>query len=324
MIYVYSKPDMIILSDRSRDLKQDLDEYEENDVFKDTNLLFTLDIDFNDSYIRNNLRRWIILDSAEKDSITCYKNKPIIIDWLRNIKDEGVSQSHPLNYTPKLVLESEKNNIINNFLQTKSFLVQNHIVSDEEPKDTNIKKDMLKYNCDVYNYLEEVYPKLVNIILEYTLLGEKKKTAIQEFYRLKTRENQMSYLRSNGNIEVADLVDFLPDWCIFGLLISEDCLRKSNEKSDADLPEFKNKKKIDDKDFLRRHKDILVRNEIFKSFGINEIWTGAQIKSKIREIYSQFEYTEGKPRISEINKYFEVNKTRQGYRIGFRKLTKYN
>ena len=89
MIYVYSKPDMIILSDRSRDLKQDLDEYEENDVFKDTNLLFTLDIDFNDSYIRNNLRRWIILDSAEKDSITCYKNKPIIIDWLRNIKDEG-------------------------------------------------------------------------------------------------------------------------------------------------------------------------------------------------------------------------------------------
>jgi hypothetical protein len=283
-----------------------------------------LDVDFNDSFIINNLRRWLILWINNRSNVRCYKNKSAIIDWLRSIKEEGTCKVRPLNYTPKLILSSEKKKLIETFMKTKDFLVKNSIVEDETPRDTKIKEDMIKYDCDVYNYLEELYPRLINIVTEYTLLGEKKKSVLNDFYNIKTRDNQITYLRNNGEVEVSDLVDFLPDWCVFGLLISEEDLRKSNEKYESDLPEFRNKKKIDDKDFLRRHKDILVREEVFRAFGINEVWSGSDIKEKIREIYSSYEYTEGKPRISEINKYFDVNKTRQGYRIGFRKLIKYN
>lgn len=326
MIYIYSNrnKNIIILSSFQRDLKQDEDEINDSDdIFKESNLLFTLDVDFNNQYIKDNLRRWLILWIKE-DNFRCYKYRESIITWLKNIKEDGISNGRLLNYTPKLILEGERKRLINSFLDTKSFLVKNHIVEDESPVSTPVTEDMIEYNCDVYNYLEEVYPRLSNIISEYSMLGEKKKIAIHEFYGLKTRENQIAYLRTNGNIDVADLVDFLPDWCVFGLLISEDRLRKTNEKNDSDMPEFRNKNKIDDKDFLRRHKDSLIRAEIFRSFGINEVWTGNQIKEKIREIYALYEYTDGKPRISEINKYFEVNKTRQGYRIGFRKLTQYS
>jgi hypothetical protein len=317
---------MIILTDTLRDLKQDLDECDTtNDLLNNSDLLFSLDLDFNNPYIQNNLRRWCMLwINFQKDGIKCFKYRGFIIDWLRGIKDEGVSSSRPLNYTPKLVLESEKTRVMKNFFETKSFLIKNNIIENEPARKTDMTEDLIKYDCDIYNYLEELYPNLVNIVLEYDMLGEKKKNMIKDFYEIKTRDNQISFLRNNGEVEITDLADFLPDWCIFSLLISEDDLRKSNEKNLGDLPEFRNKKKIDDKDFLRHHKDLLIREEIFKSFGINEVWSGAKIKEKIREIYTQFEYTEGKPRISEINKYFEVNKTRQGYRIGFRKLIKYN
>lgn len=327
MIYVYKKlNEEIILTDHVRDLKQDLDESvaDKDDFLKNSNLLFTLDIDFNNSYINNNLRRWLVLWKDNTDHVKHYKYRKIIIDWLKSIKEEGIDRNRPLNYTPKLILNSEKNKLIDSFYQTKSFLVKNNIISDESPRESKVTKDHIKYDCDVYNYLEEIYPKLTNIVVEYTLLSEKKKIALQDFYKIKTRDNQISFLRENGDIDVTDIADFLPDWCIFNLLISEENLRKSNEKSDIDLPEFKNKRKIDDKDFLRRHKDVLVREEVFKAFGINEVWSGNRIKEKIKEIYTLYEYTEGKPRISEINKYFEVNKTRQGYRIGFRKLIKYS
>lgn len=327
MIYVYDKPgQMIILTNYQRDLMQNQDETitsEKDNLLNNSDFLFTLNYEFDNQYIQNNLRRWNILWIDVPEGSRCYKHKESIINWLKDIKESGLDKNRPLNYTPKLVLSGEKDRIVKNFLETKSFLVKNNIITDEQPRETNMSEDLIKYDCDIYNYLEELYPNLASVVLSYNLLGEKKKSIIENFYNIKTRDNQITYLRNNGEDDVADLADFLPDWCIFSLLISENDLRKSNEKDPNEQPEFKNKKKIDDKDFLRNHKDVLVREEIFKTFGINEVWPGSRIKDKIREIYKQFEYTEGKPRISEINKYFDVNKTRQGYRIGFRKLTKY-
>ena len=326
MIYVFSKPEeLIILSSNPRDLKQNQEEYlgEDESPLRNSNLLFTIDLDFDNDFIRNNLRRWLILWEDNTENVRFYKYKQTIIDWLRSIRDEGISSSRPLNYNPKLVLKSEKEKLIKSFLDTKSFLIKNNIIKDELARKININADKLIYDCDVYNYLDELYPNLSEIIIEYSLLSDKKKSLIQKFYDIKTREGQIAFLRENGDVNVSEIATFLPDWCIFGLLISEEDLRKSNEKWD-NLPEFRNKKKIDNKDFLRLHKDFLVREEIFKSFKINEVWAGDQIKNKIREIYRKYEYTDGKPRISEINKYFEVNKTRQGYRIGYRKLTKYS
>jgi hypothetical protein len=324
MIYVYSKPgEMIILSNNPRDLKQDVDEdISDESPLQNSNLLFTIDLDFDNAFIKNNLRRWLILWRNNTNNIRFYKYKPIIVDWLRSIRDEGISSSRPLNYNPKLILNSEKERLIKSFLETKSLLVKNNIIKDESAVDTKIDMSMLEFDCDVYNYLDELYPNLSETIIEYSLLSDKKKSILQKFYDIKTRDSQISYLRNNGDVNISEIASFLPDWCIFGLLVSEDDLRKSNEKWD-NLPEFRNKKKIDNKDFLRLHKDLLVRNEVFRSFKINEVWVGDKIKEKIREIYQKFEYTDGKPRISEINKYFEVNKTRQGYRIGYRKLTKY-
>lgn len=326
MIYVYSKPEeMIILSSNPRDLKQNQEEYlgDDESPLRNSNLLFTIDLDFDNDFIRNNLRRWLILWEDNTENVRFYKYKQTIIDWLRSIRDEGILSSRPLNYNPKLVLKSEKEKLIKSFLDTKSFLIKNNIIKDELARKIDINADKLTYDCDVYNYLDELYPNLSEIIIEYSLLSDKKKSLIQKFYDIKTREGQIAFLRDNGDVNIPEIATFLPDWCIFGLLISEEDLRKSNEKWD-NLPEFRNKKKIDNKDFLRLHKDFLVREEIFKSFKINEVWAGDQIKNKIREIYRKYEYTDGKPRISEINKYFEVNKTRQGYRIGYRKLTKYS
>ena len=154
MIYIYSNRDknIIILSSFQRDLKQDEDEVSDSeDIFKESNLLFTLDVDFNNQYIKDNLRRWLILWIKE-DNFRCYKYRECIITWLRNIKEDGISNGRLLNYTPKLILEGERKRLINSFLDTKSFLVKNHIVEDESPVNTPVTEDMIEYNCDVYNY----------------------------------------------------------------------------------------------------------------------------------------------------------------------------
>lgn len=312
MIYVYKKDNSIILSQISRNIE---DSYEnENDEFFDTVHILTLNWDYDKTLpiIHKGLRRWKNLSVSDD---YCYNYCDEVLNWFNKFKNEKPTS----NETLKFVWDKDISLLEKDFLQAKKKLEEVGLIEKTDTRSDDTLRKNIKYECDIWNYFDEIYSKEVShLVEEYLLLSDKKKKFISDFYNKLTKESKLEFLKNkDSNIDVSEILEFLPQWCIFSLVIS-DLLVSENNEVNISVPEFKNDTKIDKKDRLRRFKVDWIRKEIYKTFKINSVWKGPDIKKKLEEIYRMYEYP-FKASILDINEYFEISKTRVGYRIGFRK-----
>jgi hypothetical protein len=176
-------------------------------------------------------------------------------------------------------------------------------------EDQNIPE--LTYDCDIYNYLSEVYGKeSVEVVYSYRSLGRDEKNFLYEFTKQGTRDKKLSWVEKNiGTLNQA-VLDFLPGWYRLSL-------RMVGNKINHEMLEYKNHELIGGNNEVgqKQLKDIF-----FDTFKLGETYTGQEIKEKIQTIYGELGITKT-PKISDLSEYFEITSVsiKSSYRIDLRK-----
>lgn len=308
MIFLYKRKDNIVqLTAEPRQVGED-------DELVDTELLLTLDWDFYESkqFLEMSLRPWKDLNTEGM----FYKYCDELLNWFMEYKNKSLPT-----YVPQLkyVFSKDIDSTLFEFYKVKEELEELNLIEELPQKNDRKLRASIVFDCDIWNYLTELYSvEYVNRIQAYMKFNPNKRRFIRELYAIKSKDSVLSYIRDNKlNIDIESIVDFLPNWCIINLILSEPDIREFNETSSLE-PEFKSSRKIDNKDFLRKNKDFWIRLAVYDAFKINDVWKGADIKKKLEEIYTRYE-SDTRPTINSILEYFEISKTRLGYKIGFRK-----
>lgn len=261
-----------------------------------TELLYTSDsITLED--IQRDLRPWICLRSTTR---IYYHNVPEIKTYL----ESGNTAEF---YTR--VYPSEVKSEIERFLRDYDFLVSLGCLS---PRPT-ITQDIpeLIYDCDIYNYLSEVYGKeVVEVIYSYRSLGKDEKNFLSEFIKQGTRDKKLGWVEKNIDTLNSDVLDFLPGWYRLSL-------RAVGNKISAEIPEYKNSELIGGKNEVEKKQ---IKDIFFDTFRLGETYTGQEIKEKIQTIYNELGITKT-PKISDLYEYFEITSVsiKSSYRIDLRK-----
>lgn len=261
-----------------------------------TELLYTSDsITLED--IQRDLRPWICLRSTTR---TYYHNVPEIKTYL----ESGNTAEF---YTR--VYPSEVKSEIERFIQDYEFLVSLGCFNSG-PHITQPIPELI-YDCDIYNYLSEVYGKeSVEVVNSYRSLGRDEKNFLLEFTKQGTRDKKLSWVEKNiGTLNQA-VLDFLPGWYRLSLRIV-------GNKINHEMLEYKNHELIGGNSEVgqKQLKDIF-----FDTFKLGETYTGQEIKEKIQKIYGELGITKT-PKISDLSEYFEITSVsiKSSYRIDLRK-----
>lgn len=261
-----------------------------------TELLYTSDI-VTPEDIQRDLRPWICLRSTSR---TYYHNVPEIKTYL----ESGNTAEF---YTR--VYPSEVKSEIERFIRDYEFLVSLGCLNSGPHITQPIHK--LIYDCDIYNYLSEVYGKeSVEVVYSYRSLGRDEKNFLLEFTKQGTRDKKLSWVEKNiGTLNQA-VLDFLPGWYRLSL-------RTVGNKINSEILEYRNHELIGGNNEVgqKQLKDIF-----FDTFKLGETYTGQEIKEKIQTIYSELGITKT-PKISDLSEYFEITSVsiKSSYRIDLRK-----
>lgn len=261
-----------------------------------TELLYTSDsITLED--IQRDLRPWICLRSTTR---TYYHNVPEIKTYL----ESGNTAEF---YTR--VYPSEVKSEIERFIRDYEFLVSLGCLN-LCPHITQPIPELI-YDCDIYNYLSEVYGKeSVEVVYSYRSLGRDEKNFLLEFTKQGTRDKKLNWVEKNiGTLNQA-VLDFLPGWYRLSL-------RTVGNKINHETLEYKNHELIGGNNEVgqKQLKDIF-----FDTFKLGETYTGQEIKEKIQTIYGELGITKT-PKISDLSEYFDITSVsiKSSYRINLRK-----
>lgn len=261
-----------------------------------TELLYTSDsITLED--IQRDLRPWICLRSTTR---TYYHNVPEIKTYL----ESGNTAEF---YTR--VYPSEVKSEIERFIRDYEFLVSLGCLNSC-PHITQPISELI-YDCDIYNYLSEVYGKeSVEVVYSYRSLGRDEKNFLLEFTKQGTRDKKLSWVEKNIGTLNQTVLDFLPGWYRLSL-------RMVGNKINQETLEYKNHELIggDNEVGQKQLKDIF-----FDTFKLGETYTGQEIKEKMQTIYGELGITKT-PKISDLSEYFEITSVsiKSSYRIDLRK-----
>lgn len=261
-----------------------------------TELLYTSDsITLED--IQRDLRPWICLRSTSR---IYYHNVPEIKTYL----ESGNTAEF---YTR--VYPSEVKSEIERFIQDYEFLVSLGCLNSG-PHITQPIPELI-YDCDIYNYLSEVYGKeSVEVVYSYRSLGRDEKNFLLEFTKQGTRDKKLSWVEKNiGTLNQA-VLDFLPGWYRLSL-------RTIGNKINHETLEYKNHELIGGNNEVRQKQ---LKDIFFDTFKLGETYTGQEIKEKIQTIYGELGITKT-PKISDLTEYFEITSVsiKSSYRIDLRK-----
>jgi hypothetical protein len=261
-----------------------------------TELLYTSDI-VTPEDIQRDLRPWICLRSTSK---TYYHNVPEIKTYLES---GNTAEFYTRVYPGEVKSEIER------FIRDYDFLVSLGCLG---PRPT-ITQDIpeLIYDCDIYNYLSEVYGKeAVEVIYSYRSLGRDEKNFLSEFIKQGTRDKKLGWVEKNIDTLNSDVLDFLPGWYRLSL-------RTVGNKTSTEIPEYKNLKPIGGNNEVGEKQ---VKDIFFDAFKLGETYTGQEIKEKIQTIYNELGITKT-PKISDLYEYFEITNVsiKSSYRIDLRK-----
>lgn len=306
MIYIYKKENFIYIVDKPRQVNKDSDNYT-----SDSELLYKKDNwELNNVY--NDLRYYKVLWKSEDG---WYKYCPEVLDYISN-------EYPPNNNTSlSIIYKNDIYSIINEFQDTLKYLISIKILGEIfQPIDLEYYINFIKYKCDVINILEDIYgPNIVRLIRNFQKLSESKKQFIKNFYKQETREKKMDYLMNNiCRVGPDNLQDYLPN--LYNLSYRLFKLHPKERTSfNEDCPEFINQSRLDGKSKIIDNQDYFVRQEIYKTFTLGEIWEGGKIKDELKKIYEKFNVQKNS-RVHDIFNYFDTSITRKGYRLNTRKM----
>lgn len=261
-----------------------------------TELLYTSDIITLED-IQRDLRPWICLRSTSR---TYYHNVPEIKTYL----ESGNTAEF---YTR--VYPSEVKSEIERFVKDYEFLVSLGCLNSG-PHITQPISELI-YDCDIYNYLSEVYGKeSVEVVYSYRSLGRDEKNFLLEFTKQGTRDKKLLWVEKNIGTLNPDVLDFLPGWYRLSL-------RTVGNKINHETLEYRNHEPIGGNSEVRQKQ---LKDIFFDTFKLGETYTGQEIKEKIQTIYGELGITKT-PKISDLSEYFEITSVsiKSSYRIDLRK-----
>lgn len=274
-----------------------------DDELETTELLYMSDsITLDD--VKEKLRPWINLEIRERDY---YRNSPEIKKYIETSK---VSYSYTKIYPQDIDRE------INQFFEDCKFLSQLGSLKNSIYKvDIEKIRDRIEYDCDIYNYLENILGKDdVDTVCFYRLLDPCCKKFLSEFVGIGTRDKRSEYLKRSlvpqNNPEV---LEFLPLWYRLDYKMSGG-YKKSNESSEL---EYKRNKQLGN---IEPNIEDKIRGEFFEVFKLGMVFSGHEIKKMIQEIYDS-NGIKRTAKISDLYDYFEVTNvsSASSYRIDLRK-----
>lgn len=242
-------------------------------------------------------------DSLDPDNIRPWKHlglgtdlyKPGLLKYLEDWKDSVMAPpKNPLKYAYKKDIEK----VLGDYKEILNLLYSLELI--DKPKETKYMKFMT-YECDVANYLEDVFGTyIIELCEKYKELGEEKKKFLKKLAELQGRENKLALLRS---VEIdLDLFTFLPPWFklnyqVFGSL--ERIVRNQN----IDLPEHDKQERVDG-----YAGEELLEEHVYEIFKYGEILSSKEIKERLTELYQKL----GIKRIAKVTdlfNYFDLVRT---------------
>ena len=242
-------------------------------------------------------------DSLEPDNIRPWKYlgigtdlyKPGLLKYLEEWKDSVIAPPRiPLKYVYKRDIER----ILGEYREILNILYSLELI--EEPKEIKYMKFMV-YECDVLNYLEDVFGSYtIDLCEKYKDLGEEKKTFLKKLIDLQGRENKLALLRT---LEIdLDIFTFLPPWFklnyqVFGGL--DRIVRNQN----IDLPEHDKLERVDG-----YAGEELLREHIYEVFKYGETLSSKEIKERLSELYQKLGIKRV-AKISDLFNYFDLVRT---------------
>lgn len=260
-----------------------------------TELLYTSDTLTLDD-IKRDLRPWICLGSSH------YKNTPEIKEYL---KSGNIHEFYTRIYPNEIKSELER------FNKDYMFLYSLGCVSSAfKPYNIDDLSNLI-YDCDIYNYLTELYGKTnVDTVYEYRSLGKDEKNFLEIFTQQGTKDKKLQWIEKNLDNINQETLNFLPEWYRLSL-------RTVGNKKQINTLEYKNPNAIGGNDEVDSKK---IKDMFFSTFKLGETYTGQEIKEKIQEIYITLGITKT-PKISDLVEFFEITNVsmKSSYRIDLRK-----
>lgn len=261
-----------------------------------TELLYTSDtITLKD--IQRDLRPWICLKPTSR---TYYHNVPEIKSYIESGK---IIEKYTRIYPNEVKSEIDK------FIKDYEFLVSLGCINSGPTIPNNLPE--LIYDCDIYNYLSEIYGKdILETVHSYRLLGKDEKNFLYEFTKQVTRDKKLGLVEKKIDILDPTVLDFIPEWYRLSL-------RTIGNKINSEVLEYKNSEPIGGNNEVKLEK---LKKNFFNTFKLGEIYTGQEIKRKIQTIYEELGITKT-PKISDLYEYFDITSVsiKSSYRINLRK-----
>lgn len=169
-------------------------------------------------------------------------------------------------------------------------------------------KRLVKYSCDVKNIFYNILgSRLGKAVIKLTSeLREKDfKDALDEFLKIKNKEDKITFLEENN------LNEFLPFInSSFRMEIEIFNNRPAANDSEILTPLFKKEDVL----FTDKSLPSKLKEEIYLAFQIGEIVTGDTIRERLYKIWDDLGL-EGKPKLKVIFNYFNTNIQRSGYKL---------
>lgn len=271
---------------------------------ENTELLWTSEIrTFGE--VRKCLRPWICLWDEKY-----YKNVQEIEEFM-----SGKPVEIPYSRVWKSEIDSEISKFIDDFtfLQFLGCIPQN--LTPHENMET---REKIKYDCDIINYLEDIFGKTyVDIVYLYKKLDKKSKEFLKTFSDILTKDKKSEYIKTNIQNVDQTVLEFLPLWFRLDYKLSGSYGNKNNIINSL---EYNTPKHLGDtgEDIERK-----LRSEFYETFKLDSVYTGQETKTLIQTIYNSLGIKRT-AKITDLSDYFEITKVNSGnessYRIDLRKI----
>ena len=231
--------------------------------------------------------------------------KPGILGYFEKWKD---SKTTPPAEKQSYVYRKEVEEILAGYKKTLTLLHNLELI--DEPGQLKYRKFMV-YECDIKNYLEDVFGKYTMDLCEkYNGLGEEKKKVLKILARIQGRENRLDYLKDQ-EIDI-DLFTFLPPWFkssyqVFGQL--DRIVRNQN----IETIEYQEETRIDG--FAG---ESLIGASIYNAFHVGDLLSAKEIKEKLLALFRHLGIKRT-PKIGDLEPYFTVERTYSRlYKLGMK------
>jgi len=300
---VYKKGDLVYINDKIIDRKS------RDEINNPSILIYTLEMELGEKLL-NFLRPY------KKLNLSSGLYKLSVLEEIDNINQDI---NYCIDFGYSKISEVQKQDLLQDYTMSYNSLVSLGIVEDsiQTKKEDLIK--YIEYDCDIVNYLEEVYgDKVSNLLLDYSDLSQQQKDFLNNLMKETTKERKLKYIKENlGIINLETIYEFIPskylcDLKIFGLKLGNEI-----KELTPNTPEFKVSSRLDGDLNGTTELDEIIKREIYNEFKLGEVTRGSELKTRLSAIYRANNLNKT-ARLVDLLDYFVITKAKSEYEWFYR------